>query len=457
MSDKSKKQVTFLEKGSYALYFLGQNIFYMLIYLYMNTYFTDVGISTMAVAVIALIVKVWDAVNDPIFGGLIDKIKFKHGKFVPWLRIAVYIVFAATVMMFAIPNSFNMGFKIAWAVVAYLLWSVGYTLNDVPIFGLITTITDNQNERTSLNAIGRVSAMIAVLAVMIVIPMFRNAIGGWTQTVLLLSIIAVITMVPIGFTAKERVIPEGKSESVSVKQMMKYLVSNKYLFIYYLAFLISGTCNIASTWGLYIARYCVGNEAIMTVTSIAGMVPAIIIGMFVPLICRKVDKFKLYYIATIVTLFATVAKWIVGYSNINAYIAMSIVVALPAAFTSILMYMFTPDCAEYGCYKTGTSAPGITFATQTFFAKMQSALVSSFGAFILGLIGFVEGADAVQAEGFDKVLWNTSNIAPIVGTIIALVVLHFYKLNDHDVQLMAKVNSGEITREEAEAQMKNKY
>ena len=457
MADSKKGKVTGLEKASYALYFLGQNIFYMLIYMYMNTYFTDVGISTMAVAVIALIVKVWDAVNDPIFGGLIDKVKFKKGKFVPWLRIAVYIVFASTVMMFAIPNSLSIGFKIAWAITAYLLWSVGYTLNDVPIFGLITTITDDQNERISLNAIGRVSAMIAVLIIMVVIPTFRQAIGGWTATVLVLSVIAVITMVPIGFIAKERVIPEGKSESVSVKQMFKYLVSNKYLFIFYLAFLISGSFNIASTWGMYIARICLGNEAIMSITGIAGMVPTIIIGLFVPALCKKVDKFKIYYIATIFTLIATVAKWIVGYTNVNAYVAMTIVASLPAGFTSILMYMFTPDCAEYGHYKTGTSAPGITFATQTFFAKLQSALVSSVGAVVLGMIGFVEGEGAQQIEGFDRILWNTSNITPIIGYIIALVVLFFYKLNDHDVQLMAKVNSGEMTREEAEAQMKNKY
>ena len=107
--------VTGKEKASYGLYFLGQNIFYMLIYMYMNTYFTDVGISVAAVAVIALIVKVWDAVNDPLFGGLMDKIQFKKGKFLPWLRISLVGIPVATVLMFAIPNGAAPWVKVTWA------------------------------------------------------------------------------------------------------------------------------------------------------------------------------------------------------------------------------------------------------------------------------------------------------------------------------------------------------
>ena len=146
MQKQKTGMVTGKEKASYGLYFLGQNIFYMLIYMYMNTYFTDVGISVAAVAVIALIVKVWDAVNDPLFGGLMDKIQFKKGKFLPWLRISLVGIPVATVLMFAIPNGAAPWVKVTWAVIAYMLWDTSYTLCDVPIFGIVTTITDVQSE-----------------------------------------------------------------------------------------------------------------------------------------------------------------------------------------------------------------------------------------------------------------------------------------------------------------------
>lgn len=187
------------------------------------------------------------------------------------------------------------------------------------------------------------------------------------------------------------------------------------------------------------------------------MIPTIVIGMFVPLLLKGRDKFKVYYIGTAAGLVVNIVRWFIGYSSIPAYLAITLAAALPAGVTSILVYMFTPDCAEYGHYITGKSYPGITFAVQTFFAKLQSAVLSTMSAICLVFTGFVEGENAVQPEGFADTLWNWSCALPIMGTVITLIILYFYKLNDHDVALMTKVNSGEMTREEAEAQMKRKY
>lgn len=119
----------------------------------MTTYFTDVGITPAAVAVVALITKIWDAVNDPIFGALMDKIRFKKGKFIPWLRISMIVTPLSTILVFAIPAGIPMWGKILWATVAYMLWDTAYTICDVPIYGLVTTITGDQAERRNLNNI----------------------------------------------------------------------------------------------------------------------------------------------------------------------------------------------------------------------------------------------------------------------------------------------------------------
>lgn len=462
MGKKAKdpnKVVSGLESASYGLYFMGQNLFYILIYMYLNTYYTDIGISAAAVAVIALVVKVWDAVNDPIFGALMDKVHFKKGTFVPWLRISLVGIPVATIIMFATPNALSPAGKIAWAVIAYMLWDTAYTLCDVPIFGLVTTLTPNLGERTSLNAIGRVCAMIAALLVTVVIPSFRQALGGWTSTVVLISVLGAITMLPICFAAKERVevSPEEKEKDYSLKDMFSYLKTNRYLLLFYVSFIFYGALNVGSSWGLYIARYCFNNEAVQTYSGLFSLIPVIILGVFVPAMIKKVDKFKLYYIAIIVTLVFSVVKYFVGYSSLTAYLVVCLLQSLPMGIISVVMYMFTPDCVEYGHYKTGNRMPGITFATQTFFVKLQSALLTAFAAAMLAAIGFVEGEGAVQAEGFVHKMWSASCWLPVLGYVIVLVILHFYKLNDHDVQLMAKVNTGEMDRAEAEAQMINKY
>ena len=102
--------VTKREKISYGLYFMGQNVFYGLIG-YMTTYFTDIGITAALVAIVALITKVWDAINDPIFGMIMDKVNFKKGKFLPWLRISVIAIPVATILLFIIPTGISMTAK----------------------------------------------------------------------------------------------------------------------------------------------------------------------------------------------------------------------------------------------------------------------------------------------------------------------------------------------------------
>ena len=145
--------VTKKEKFSYGMYFMGQNVFYGLIG-YMTTYFTDVGITAALVAVVALITKVWDAINDPIFGMIMDKVHFKKGKFLPWLRISVIAIPVSTILLFVIPTGIPLVAKLIWATLAYMLWDTAYTLCDVPIFGIVTTMTLDQKERVSLNSIG---------------------------------------------------------------------------------------------------------------------------------------------------------------------------------------------------------------------------------------------------------------------------------------------------------------
>lgn len=445
------------ERFSYGLYFFGQNIFYIFLYLYLSVFFTDVGIQALTVAAVALVVKVWDAVNDPIFGGIVDKVRLKKGKFLPWLRISLIAIPITTVLIFAIPSGLPLTVKVVWAIVAYMLWDTAYTICDVPIFGLITVMTDNQNERTSLMAIGRVTAMVASIIVAMGVPAVRTVIGGWLPTIIILSVVAVITMVPICFKAKERIAPPESEKGVSFREMFRYLGRNKYLLLFYLSLFISYSANIATTLAMYFARHCLGAEGLQSILSLATMLPAIILGMFIPKIVKKVDKFVLYWWATVATVVLGVVQYFVGYQDLTVFLALTFVRSVPMGVTTMLMFMFTPDCAEYGRYKTGINAVGITFSIQTFSVKLMTAVSTALGTLCLGLIGFVEGEGAVQAAGFADKLWFVYALVPVLGAAISLIVLRMYKLRDKDVQIMAKCNAGELTREEAEAALGGRY
>lgn len=460
---KTKKNTGYMttggERASYGLYFVGQNIFYIFVYFYLSVYLLDAGISAMTVTAILLAVKIWDAINDPLFGGIVDKVRFKKGVFLPWLRISLIFIPISTVLMFAIPSGLSMGGKVAWAVITYMLWDTAYTICDVPIFGLVTTMTDVQRERTSLQSIGRVCAQVASLLIAVGVPSVREAIGGWLPTIFILAVAALITMLPICFKAKERVAPSSNKDEkgISVKEMFSYFIHNKYLLIFYLALFISYAANVQSTIGLIFARNCLGNEGMQSIIALVGMIPTVVIGIFIPKICKKIDKFQLYFYSIVACTVLGVLQYVVGYKNLTVFLVIAILRGIPLGIYTITMFMFTPDCAEYGHYKTGINAPGITFALQTFSVKLMTAVATALGTFCLGIIGYVEGEGATQAAGFADKLWIVYALIPTIGLLITIPILRQYKLRDKDVEIMAKCNAGEITKEEAKEKLSGRF
>ena len=184
------------ERVSYWLFFLGQNVFYGLIAINMQTFYSDVGITAASIAAILFITKVWDAVNDPLFGILIDKLKFKKGRFLPWLRIALPIITVSSVFFFALPSAASPLVKVIWATLAYVAWDLAYTICDVPIFVLPTSMTDNIKERSQLLAMGRYFAMIGIMGASMALPMIQKRMG-WFACGLIFSAIGALTMLPL--------------------------------------------------------------------------------------------------------------------------------------------------------------------------------------------------------------------------------------------------------------------
>jgi Na+/melibiose symporter-like transporter len=118
--------------------------------------------------------------------------------------------------------------------------------------------------------------------------------------------------------------------------------------------------------------------------------------------------------------------------------------------------MFTPDCAEYGHYSSGVSAPGIAFSIQTFSAKLTSALSTSLGAFALAAIGFKEGEGAIQSADFAGKFWTASMIVPLIGLVAGAIILTKYKLRDNYVEVITDCNNGKISKEEADKALAGK-
>lgn len=453
---KNNFRTTRGERNSYALYFAGQNVFFMLVTAFLSTYFLDIGITAIAAGSILLIVKVWDAINDPIFGGIVDKMHLNGGKFKPWLKLSIIVIPLTTILIFAIPNNLSLTAKLIWGGIAYILWDTAYTIGDVPIFGIITKMTDNQEERMSVMSFGRTAGVLAAMLTAVVLPSVRKSIGGWLPTIIVFTIIAVATMIPIIFKTKERVNAVEQEKDVTFKEMWDFIKSNKYLLIFFLAFFVLQASGIGSTLGIILARSLFGNESIASLLQLMTLLPSVILGLFIPKIVRKVDKYRLFTISILLNAMLGIVIYFVGYQNLTLYLIILAIRGIPYGMFYILLFMFTPDCVEYGKFKTGVPAEGIGFSIQSFSTKLATAVASALGAFALAAIGFVETEGATQLATFPDQLWLLYNLVPAAGALIALAILRKYKLRDKYVQIIVKANTGEMPREEAEKQLAGK-
>ena len=459
------------ERVSYWTYFVGQNIYYNITAAFISTYLAMQGITLTKVALVLLIVKVWDAVNDPIFGFIFDKVKFKNGqKSLPWLRIAVALIPVVTIILFAIPSGLSESGKLWWFGIAYVLWDTVYTLTDVPAYSMLTTMTDNLSERNTLLSVNRVYSGAGVLIYGVVLPFLIGETVGLSASwaVAILSVFSALTMVPLCLNCKERNYKPGQEEeNFTPRQMLRYLGSNKYLLIYYAGYCFTDALKTSAAVLLFASFYLFGSSAYSILLNILNMVPGVFAAMAMPRLLRRFDKFKTLFWCNIISIVLGLAIYLAGYGSRTFFLTMTVLRCIPMSIIGILNYMFTPDCAEYGQYVSGISAKGITFAIQTFSVKITSAISSALALALLGLFGWI----TVEAESFAELaqlgvrqsdtalagLWAVYALVPVLGMMISTVFYLFYKLNDKDVQIMAACNAGKLTRAEAEQKLSRKY
>ena len=212
--------------------------------------------------------------------------------------------------------------------------------------------------------------------------------------------------------------------------------------------------------------YLFNNAMIATLVGALSFAPAVLISFVMPKLLERFDKYKLFMVGAASYAVLSVISYFVG-PVLVPQIVIFVLRGVSLGIMSVLQYMFTPDCAEYGQYKTGIEAKGITFAVQTFTQKLISAVSSSLGVAILGIFGWV----SVEAENFAQLealniaqtpqalsaLWSVFALIPAIGGIAAAVVWSFYRLRSSDAALMAKYNNGEITKEECDQALSHKY
>ena len=279
--------------------------------------------------------------------------------------------------------------------------------------------------------------------------------------------LALVTMIWLCLFGKEHMISDRSGEkSYSIRQMLSYLAKNKYLLIFFGGLTCIHGLNTAQSVLQFATFYLFDSALLATLIAAIAFVSAVILSFFLPLLLRKFDKYKMIQACAIVFFALSAIIWVIG-PHLVPHLVLSVIRGFAYGGVTVLQFMFTPDCAEYGEYKIGTEAKGITFATQTFTMKLTSALSGAIGIAILGIFGW----QSVAAESFAELaamgvtqtepalsaLWAVYALLPAIGGGLCMLIWSRYKLDTKDAGLMAQYNQGKLTRKECDEQLSRTY
>lgn len=426
-------QISFKERLSFGLAGLGQNMVYNYTTAYIMVFYTDVvKLLPAAVGTLMLVARVFDAINDPIMGTIIDKTHTKKGKLIPYLRVIPVPMAVFTLLVFFVPDmSYTM--RLVYAYVSFILWDLMYTVSDVPYWGLSVAITSDPNERLKLISLARILCNIGLAVSIVIPPLMISYFGGgsfaYFITAVVMALSGSLLFSLVGFNAKERTTLD-KQESVPIRILFK----NKPLMMLQLSRFLQAFRMVIATAGLYFAKYNMNDEAAFSILG-GLLIAAMILAMLITPMLKKVfSKKQLYNYSLLLGFISHLLMFILGFENMMINYILLFVSGLSLGLNDVITYTLVGDCVDYCEYQTGIRTEGLSFSLHTFTTKLQSA----FGLFWIGIIltqvGFVE--NAIQSSNSLNGIFSLISLYPAVASLLAIIPMFWFKFSESDHEMM---------------------
>lgn len=445
-NNKSLKPFGMRDKIGYAFGDFGCNMSFAFINNYlMLFYVTCMKIKPEHFAIIILLAKIFDAINDPIIGGLCDATKpRKDGKFKPWIKWASLPLLISSIVMFIYVPAAPYAVKVAMCLGLYCIWSISYTSVNVPYGSMQSVITNKSDERSALSTWRSIGAMAAQIPIMVVLPMLvfdkdDNPRGNlFILFVAVMGVLGFISFILVRKMTIERIEPEVNSENAKFNYLQTLIsfFKNRHMLgvtistVAYLALMMTVTNSMQ-----YIFMCYFQNTKLITIASMLAGMPVVLGIVAVKPLQKKFTKKQLCTYPFIISAIASGIATFVKFENPFIWIALIAVAMFGAAFYLVLMWALVADCIDYQEMKTGRREEGSIYATYSLFRKIAQGVGASLISVCLSLTGYNENLSALeQAAGVPENIYFMTGFLPFIGSIICLVSMHFlYKLGDEPI------------------------
>lgn len=438
---ENKKKASALAVICYGFGDLASQFVWTFVGTYLTIFYTDiVGLAPLAVSVIMMGARIWDAFNDPMMGAIAERTRSKFGRFRPYIAFGCPFLAIFGVLTFTNPFSGSSAAGVIWAAVTYIIAGMLYTLTNIPYAALAGVMTEDANQRNKINTsrnIGMNLGMVIVNACSVTLMLKFSGEGasvasghGYMMAAIIYGIIAVPLFLAVFFTAKENVQPVDGAQKFSFKDTVNNLVKNKYLMIVTLIMALQMTAfmgRIAVT--SYYVIYCLGSftmiAVIMTIPSIGGIIGS----FFVPFAAKKLGKRNVLMGSMIVQGIGLLIIYFAPFDNMTMVLAGCWVFGLFNVGFPMTLSMVA-DSVDYMELKTGIRTDGTAYATYGLATKLGNALGGSVGVLLIGLAGYVANAQQTEAamNGINAVV----NLIPAILFFISAAACLLWKMSDKD-------------------------
>ena len=396
-------KLTFKEKYSYGIGALGKDLAYAIVSTYLMFYFTDViGLNPAFVGTLFLVARLWDTINDPMMGMIVDNTRGKWGKFRPWIFIGTVLNAVVLIFLFRKPNLEGSALY-AYFSIMYILWGMTYTIMDIPYWSMIPALSRNKEEREEISVIPRIFASTAWLIIgafglkLVEVLGGGNAIEGYRVFAFSISIIFVIASLITCVNVKERTEVPKNVEKVTFKQTLNIIRQNDQLVVFIgIVLAMNLIMQISGGTAIYYFTYVTGNEGLFSIyTAFSGLAE---IGglMLFPILTKKIGRESVFKFGSILPIIGFILLLVSGYmapQNIIYIAASGIILKLGSGLLLGSTTVMLADVVDYGQFKIGTRNESIVFSVQTLLVKCASAVSGWLVGVGLSMVGYVAGAE----------------------------------------------------------------
>ncbi len=489
----SKNTYTKGELIGYLTGMFGQNLIYQVVAAGLVSYYLGkvICIPAGAVSAIIFVARIWDAINDLMMGTIVDKTHSKWGKCRPYLIIFPAIIGLMTVLCFINGDypaakaaaeaakgegaiSAQMVFIVAWAAASYIIWGMLFTICDIPLWGITSLMTEDQDDRAKIIGLARIAAGVGGIGT--VISFIPSAITGffpnaenpertaWMATVIAVVVVATIFFEFAGVATKERVAGEAK-EKKSIKDNFATMWNCKPFRQILISGVLRSPLQLLMLLAVDLLMFCyldndtknISNDMLIFKVALIGLmvfIPQFTAMAITPNLVKRFENKKIYNfysIAGAVPYLLVFVVYLIFKDNLHSWPAVICTAILIGGASAsmgginVMQSVMIADCVDYEEYHNGNRPDGIFFSGQSFLTKLSGGIAAAIQGVVYEIVHFSgEEVDAIKTQlstgtqhfyqmdggSYAKAMFFLISIPIAIGMIASAIPMFKYAMTD---------------------------